>query len=157
MKNEILVLTLLIFAFSITALGQEPVKFDEFGKLYCDDLLARLDPFAMEINNSAGKSFGFVVVYEGKYGSNEYDNNSNPTILPMVGEAQMMGETIREYVVDSRGIPKNQLMIISGGFREEHVVELWLVSRSGTIPDITPTLDNINYRKGKPVGVCDGF
>lgn len=159
MKNKILILAILIIAFSTIGFGQEAIKIDEFGSPNCEDLMARLDALAIEIQNTDGTSYGFVVIYEGKYERYVYDKKSDATLktfLPMIGEANLLGETIRKYLVESRGISKTQLMIVSGGFREKHTVELWLVSRSGKAPEITPTLDTIKYRKGNPAGICDG-
>ncbi|MCB1024121.1 MAG: hypothetical protein KDB79_07020, partial [Acidobacteria bacterium] len=119
-----------------------------------------LDHFANEIRNGNNSQFGYVVVYEGKHDRYVYDRRSNGTLktfLPVEGEANRYGETVRNYLQKNRGISKNDLMIVSGGFREKFSTELWIVPRGGKIPKATPTKDTMKYRRGDPTDICDGI
>src|SRR5436190_181775 len=65
--------TLLLFAvlghgFSYaTADRESPRKFEEFGNIHCEDELARLDSFAIELQNHPNL-VGYVIIYGGRSG-----------------------------------------------------------------------------------------
>ena len=62
----------LFFALSISAQNKEARKFDEFGVISCGEFRSRLDNFLGELQNEP-KSNGFVIVYEGKYSYQIYN------------------------------------------------------------------------------------
>lgn len=108
------------------ALEPEPsnnaVKVDEFERLRGCDFGARLDNFAIRLQQDPGL-VGYVVSYgpEGK-GSGTVDTNF---------------QVIEDYLVNSRGIEKERLRTVYGGrYKEltELATELWLVPRGGESP-----------------------
>jgi hypothetical protein len=68
------ILVILALAFSTSAQENQPVLFDEFGKMPLDEMNARLDNLAIEINNTP-QSKALVRIYGGE-GSNSYGRGS---------------------------------------------------------------------------------
>src|SRR5947199_81701 len=66
-----------------------PTKFDEIGEIQRDDEKARLDVFAIELQNSPG-SQGYVIAYGSKN--------------KRFGTGQQRGERAKEYLTGTRGI-----------------------------------------------------
>lgn len=83
---------------------QTPILFDEFGAVgYCD-LTARLDNFAIQLQNSP-KQQGFLLAYA----------------PPGAGERIL--DSLKNYLVNSRGIDEDRLTTIYGG-RNKNLSEL---------------------------------
>lgn len=146
----------LFFAFSVSAQNKEARKFDEFESYNCEDMMARLDYFANDIVNEPN-SKGFVIVYEGKYF--KYVNNSKgedklKNFLPRFSESAFRTRLMQNYLLNFRRFPKEKILFISGGFRENHTVELWTVPNGANLPKSLPTFKDMKYRKGKPENIC---
>lgn len=101
----------------------EPVKFDEYGNIKFNDEKARLDNYAIQLQNSPG-SQGYIIAY----GSCE-------------GEAQARADRAKDYLVNTRGIDASRLMTIDGGCRSDLTVQLWVVPTGATAP--AASTDNI--------------
>jgi len=100
--------------------GIQPArKFDEYGDIRFNDEKARLDNYAIELQNQPG-STGTIVVF----GS-------------CTGEAQARADRAKDYLVNTRGIDSGRLTTVDGGCREDLVVELWIVPTGAAAP--TPT------------------
>jgi hypothetical protein len=102
-----------------------PKRFDEFPSVAFDDDKARLDNLAIELQNSPG-SIGYVIAYAGR-GSR-------------AGEAERMGRRALDYLSAARGISRDRLIFIDGGYRESNSFELWVVPQGAEAPRPTPTL-----------------
>jgi hypothetical protein len=102
-----------------------PKRFDEFPSIAFDDDKARLDQMAIELQNSPG-SRGYIIAYAGR--------RSRP------GEAERMGKRAVEYLTTVRGIGRDRLVFVNGGYREANSFELWLVPQGAEPPRPTPTL-----------------
>lgn len=102
-----------------------PKRFDEFPSVTHDDDKARFDNLAIELQNNPG-STGYVVAYAGR--------NSRP------GEADRMGQRAVEYLTTMRGLSRDRVRFVNGGYRETNSFELWLVPQGATPPSPTPTL-----------------
>jgi hypothetical protein len=94
-------------------------KFDEYGNIRFNDEKARLDNYAIQLQNAPG-SGGTIV----GFGACE-------------GEGLARAERAKGYLVNTRGIDAGRLTTVDGGCREELVVELWLVPTGAAAP--TPT------------------
>jgi hypothetical protein len=59
---------------------------------------------------------------------------------------------MKPYLVQRRGIPADQVIVIDGGYAEEWHAELWVVPPGATMPTPGPTIpiEKIKFRKGKP-------
>jgi hypothetical protein len=93
-----------------------PVKFDEYGNIRFNDEKARLDNYAIQLQNDPGSS-GVIIVY----GSCE-------------GEAQQRGDRAKDYLVNTRGIEAGRITVIDGGCRTDLTVQLWVVPQGSTPP-----------------------
>ena len=95
---------------------QPPRKFDEYGNIRFNDEKARLDNYAIQLQNEPG-STGVIIVY----GSCE-------------GEAQQRGDRAKDYLVNTRGIEAGRITVIDGGCRSDLTVQLWIVPAGSTPP-----------------------
>ena len=96
---------------------QKPaLKFDEYGNIKFNDEKARLDNYAIQLQNDP-TSTGTIIVY----GSCE-------------GEAQQRGDRAKDYLVNTRGIEAGRITVIDGGCRTDLTVQLWVVPSGATAP-----------------------
>ncbi|MCA1683555.1 MAG: hypothetical protein LC708_00245, partial [Actinobacteria bacterium] len=101
-------------------------KIDEYGNVKFNDEKARLDNFAIELQNNPGAQ-GYIIAYGGRKGR--------------AGEAQARADRAKDYLVNTRGISADRIVTVDGGYRENLTVELWLVPAGATPPSATPTVD----------------
>jgi hypothetical protein len=95
-----------------------PRKFDEFPAIARNDEKARLDNYAIELQNDPTAT-AYVIVYPGRAGK--------------AGEVQKHTTRIVDYLVNSRGIDARRIVTLVGSTREELMVELW-ISPQGARP-----------------------
>jgi hypothetical protein len=95
-----------------------PTK-DEFGEIARDDEKARLDNFAIELQNNPGAQ-GYIIAYGGR--RSKY------------GDGKRRSERARDYLVRTRGIDASRVIAVDGGFHESGSTELWLVPPGATPP-----------------------
>jgi hypothetical protein len=100
--------------------------FDEYGNIKFDDEKARLDNFAIELQNDPTAQ-GHMICYGGRRGYK--------------GEAMRRCERAKGYLSDVRGIEAARVVTVDGGFREELTVKLTIVPSGATPPAPTPTVD----------------
>jgi hypothetical protein len=96
-----------------------PTKYDEFGEIPRDDEKARLDNFAIELQNNPG-SQGYIIAYGGRRSK--------------FGDGKKRSERARDYVVQTRGIDASRIVVIDGGARETAATELWIVPPGANPP-----------------------
>ena len=115
--------------------------FEEFGDIKCEDEMARLDSFAIQLQNEPS-SKGLIVFYGGRLFRGR---------LPKQGEAAARAARLKPYLVERRGIPKDSIMVVDWGYTEDWHVQLWIVPQGATIPDREPTIPikEIKFGKGK--------
>jgi len=92
---------------------------DRFGEIQISDLLARLDGYAIELQNDPAARAA-VVVYAARQ--------------RFPGWPLRRGGFALEYLRDSRGIDASRLGLVNGGLREDTVFELWLVPAGAETP-----------------------
>lgn len=95
-------------------------KFDEFPDISRNDEKARLDNYAIELQNDP-TSTAHVVVYPGR--------NSKR------GEVQQHANRVVEYLVHSRGLDKSRIVTLVGPARDNLYVELWITPQGATPPN----------------------
>lgn len=93
-------------------------KFDEYPDIVRNDEKARLDNFAIELQNDPTAT-GYIVIYPGS--------------RDRAGAAQTRSTGITDYIVNSRGIDARRLVTLVGPERDELMVQLW-VSPQGAPP-----------------------
>jgi hypothetical protein len=98
-------------------------KFDEFPAIAYNDEKARLDNYAIELQNDP-TSTAYVIVYPGQRGR--------------PGEVQKQTTRIVDYMVNSRGINAQRIVTLVGPAREELMVELWLCPQGANPPAVGP-------------------
>ncbi len=102
-----------------------PTKFDEYGNVNFNDEKARLDNYAIQLQNAPGTQ-AYIIAYGGRRGR--------------TGEAQARADRAKNYLVNTRGIDAGRISTVDGGFREDLAVELWLVPQGATPPTAAPTV-----------------
>lgn len=93
-------------------------KFDEFGDIVISDLKARLDSFAVQLQNEP-LSKGFILVYRLR--------------RDLPGLSYRYAHRMEDYLVNTRGIEKERVVAIDGGEADSFAQELWIVP-PGTAP-----------------------
>ena len=96
-------------------------KFDEYGNIRFNDEKARLDNYAIQLQNEPG-STGTILVY----GS-------------CAGEAQQRGDRAKDYLVNTRGIEAGRITVVDGGCRADLTVQLWVVPQGAAAPTVDTT------------------
>jgi hypothetical protein len=103
--------------------AQPPTKFDEYGNIRFNDEKARLDNYAIQLQNQPGAQ-GYIIAF----GS-------------CAGEAQARADRAKDYLVNTRGIDAGRIVTMDGGCRSDLSVELWIVPTGATAP--AASTDNI--------------
>jgi hypothetical protein len=143
LKFSILILLLSPMLF-VRGSGQAGIfdRFDEFGDIKCEDEYARLDNFAIQLQQEP-QAKGIIIFHGGKTFRGR---------LPKRGEAEARAARLKPYLVSRRGIPANQITVINGGYAEEWSAQLWIVPPGASMPtgDSAFRIKKIRFRKGKP-------
>jgi len=114
------------------------VKFDEYGNIRFNDEKARLDNYAIQLQNQPG-SGGTIIVYG-----------------TCAGEGQQRGDRAKDYLVNTRGIEAGRITVVDGGCSSELKVQLWIVPSGATAPTpdttgaISPCPECRRYRGRRP-------
>ena len=99
----------------------KPKLFDEIGDVRFNDEKARLDNFAIQLQNEPG-SVGYILVYPGR--------RSRP------GDAQRRADRAKDYLVSTRGLSPTRLATLVGGQRDALTIQLWVVPAGAEPPRI---------------------
>ncbi|HEX8190044.1 MAG TPA: hypothetical protein VF586_16935 [Pyrinomonadaceae bacterium] len=122
MKGHLTILFLLTLSAAAQA-RQQPAPaarlVDEFGAIQISDLMARLDNFAIELQNDP-EARGHVVAYSAKH--------------KFPGWPLRRAEYALNYLVDSRGLERSRLSVVNGGLRGDTAFELWVVGPGAELP-----------------------
>jgi hypothetical protein len=94
----------------------EPRKFDEYGNIRFNDEKARLDNYAIQLQNEPGSTATIIV-----FGS-------------CAGEGQTRGDRAKDYLVNTRGIEAGRITVVDGGCRADLTVQLWVVPQGADQP-----------------------
>ena len=106
-------------------------EFDTCCSCSYDDLKARLDNLAIELQNDPTTQT-YIFAYGGR---------RSP-----VGQADKLIARARDYLEGHRGIDAGRIVLVNGGFREEDCVEVWIVPRGATTPQPSPTVQPSEVR-----------
>lgn len=138
MRKLKLAVAILCLAFTMT--NSSPARtdqhFDEFSGFNCEEMKARFDNFTIALMREPD-SKGYVIIYGGKYGRR--------------GETQAWINASREYLSETRGVAKNRLTIVNGGYREQIAMQLWIIPKGASPPAATPTVQakDVRFKKGR--------
>lgn len=101
-------------------------KFDDYGKMgYCSET-ARLDNFAVTLQNEPGTK-AYLLVYLGRDDMPAWKKG-------VLGRAA-------DYLVNTRGLDPSRVKSVFGGYREERTIELWVVAGEDPAPEPSNTID----------------
>jgi hypothetical protein len=103
---------------SIRTPPQQPRKFDEYGNIRFNDEKARLDNFAIQLQNDPTATATIIV-----FGS-------------CAGEGQQRGDRAKDYLVNTRGIEAGRITVVDGGCRSDLTVQLWIVPSGAAAPEV---------------------
>ena len=103
-----------------------PTQFDEHGDIDFEDEMARLDNFAIQLQNSEAE-YGHVIVYAGQ--------------VSTLGEARLRADRIHQYLVGVKGVNPARLKVIDGGFMVDFTVTFWILGEGQEPPTPAITLD----------------
>lgn len=104
---------------SVPIPSAKPRKFDEFPEISRNDEKARLDNYAVELQNDPTAT-GYVIIYPGRAGKS--------------ANAQKHSAQIVDYLVNSRGIDSHRIVTLVGGSREATMIQLWTCPQGTTPP-----------------------
>jgi hypothetical protein len=96
----------------------EPRRFDEYGNIRFNDEKARLDNFAIQLQNEPGSTATIIA-----YGT-------------CAGEGQTRGDRAKDYLVNTRGIEAGRITVVDGGCRADLTVQLWVVPQGANQPAV---------------------
>jgi hypothetical protein len=91
-------------------------KFDEYGNIRFNDEKARLDNYAIALQNEPTAQ-GTIIAY------GTCDE-----------EGQKRAQRAKDYLVNTRGIDAGRIVVVDGGCMPELKVELWIVPSGATAP-----------------------
>jgi hypothetical protein len=91
-------------------------KFDEYGNIRFNDEKARLDNYAIQLQNEPTAT-GYIIGY-GSCGT----------------EGQARADRAKGYLVNTRGIDAGRLVVVDGGCLPELLVQLWIAPQGATAP-----------------------
>lgn len=123
--------------------------FDRFGDICCDDEKARLDNFAIALENEP-ESQGVIIFYGGRRHNYPFCHSSRRR-LPRRGESGARAARLKPYPVNSRGLDPERIVVIDGGYRQSWTAELWVIPKGENPPPPVPTVrpQEIRFRKGR--------
>src|SRR5262245_19411185 len=116
-------------------------KFDEYGSINSEDHAARLNNWALQLQNLTG-SKGYVVVYAPRTGS------------------EIVAGVVKDYLINTRGISAEQVEVIHGGLNDvpsEPRVQLWVAPLGAEAPEpkkLAPAIENFKGKFGE-IGFWD--
>jgi len=93
-----------------------PRKFDEYGNIRFNDEKARLDNFAVQLQNEP-TSTGYIIGY-GSCGT----------------EGMTRANRAKDYLVNTRGIDASRIVTVDGGCTPELIVQLWIAPQGASAP-----------------------
>lgn len=119
--------------------GQTARKFDEYGDIGRNDERARLDNFAIQLQQESSAR-GYIISYGGQCGLNH--------------EALIRANRAKGYLANARAIEARRIVAIDGGYRDELYTELYIVPAGAVPPSVTPTRQRRNVRIVRNVELC---
>ena len=139
-RNSFVVLILLLLVCVNASSPPRPTSnFDSFGDINCEDESARLDNFAIALQQFP-LAQGYIIFYGGRHFRGR---------LPKLGEAEARVARLKPYLVNRRGIPSKRIIVIDGGFHEEWTAGLWIVPPGAAPPSTVASIPKSEIKFGR--------
>jgi len=87
--------------------------FDEYGRIRWEDEMARLDNFAIQLQNLSEQFVGYILVFDEAGGC--------------AGEGQARAVRAKRYMVEHRGVPWNRVIFRTEGYYPDFSTTLLIV------------------------------
>jgi hypothetical protein len=132
-----IILLFVVLLTGFTSKAQHSRKFDVYGALHKPDEMARLDNFAIELQNEPVAT-AYIITYGG--------SKSTPSV------AKTRANFAKNYLVNTRGISGDRIVTMDGGLQQLPGTELWIVPTGATPPQASPTVASKSVKvkvKGK--------
>jgi hypothetical protein len=127
----------------------------QFGFVPCGHLMAIADNAHYEWTKSPSAKI-YLIYYEGKhYTQNIWNKKLQESQLksfqPIKGDAVNRAKELGIYL-RTRDFNINNIVLLDGGYREEFIIEIWIVPDTATPPTPKPTIaeKDVTFRKGNP-------
>jgi hypothetical protein len=122
MRILVSILLLLSSSYSLSTGAAAPNSpFDQYGEIRWEDEKARLDNFAIQIQQiTDGKYFGFILVYDSSGGC--------------PGEAAARATRAKRYIVEHRGVPWERVAWRQDGYSQGISTTLLIVPKNVSLP-----------------------
>jgi hypothetical protein len=108
-----------------TVAGVSPYRLSNFEENYSEALQANLD-LLTDLLQKDPRLHGYILVYGGR--------------ITKRGEAERNGDRASDYLSNMRGVAENRFSIVTGGYREKPMFEIWVV-QEGVKPKPSATVD----------------
>lgn len=108
---------------------------DQFGEIQLSDLKARLDNFAIHLEQEPAAQ-GFVAVYAAKH--------------RFPGWPMRRARMMQSYLFNTRGLDPSRLTVVNAGLRDDTDFELWLVPPGAALPKPSPAAPRPKQRRRRP-------
>lgn len=119
----------------INALGDSARKFDEYADLPYSDEKARLDNVAIQLQQEPG-TVAWYFIFAGT--------------KSCAGEARLRAIRAKNYIVKKHGVQADRIMWVDEGYRENLLVEIWVMPRGRGKPyPSNASLNRSEVRVGK--------
>jgi hypothetical protein len=159
MKKPLLYFLLSIFfAFSVSGQNNEVRKSVEFGWIPCAYFNALMVSVYKDHKKSPEADI-HVIYYEGKseevFVTNKKMNAEEKKLVrPRRGNALNRAREVPLFL-EALKIPREKVVLIDGGFRENFEIEVWIVPKNGFPPQPIPTVaaKDVKFQNGKPLAV----
>jgi hypothetical protein len=123
-RHSAALLLLLLSAVAVCARQQQPAPgdarlVDEYGSINISDTAARMDNFAVELQNTPTHT-GYIVVY--------------PQLNKFPAWQLRRAYWCRGYLTESRGLAPERVVVLNGGFADEVRTQLWIAPTGAPTP-----------------------
>lgn len=136
MKSIVAVLCVALLIIGSAFAAQHPRKFDEFGDIACEDEMAHLDNFAVQLQREP-KMIGYIMVYGGQ--------------MRKRGDPKARASRMKDYLTRNRGIDAKRVVTILSGYLEQVTVDLWILPPDIGAPQANPFIQqkNVKFAPGR--------
>lgn len=142
-------ISLALISTRISFAANTPGKIDEYGAITCEDEMARLDNYAVELQSNVSAQ-AVVIVYGGRRDTRR-------------DEVRARAAYVRYYLTVNRKIDRGRIKLFNGGFRENVTTELYIIPAGADaklLVNPTVAVKDVRFKRGKVgnrIRACNGI